>query len=372
MKLDQYLNQNKLEQYVDAGLVTVKFHDKFPLMILTYSRQTVYDNVWDEITEKCRGLIVNIDTEEIVARPFDKFFNYGTVDRPETSPENLPPDPPILTEKIDGSLGIGYAYGDEFCIASKGSFHSDHAKWMTKRFRELLGENKPFFPEGCTPVFEMVCEDIQHHVVHYGNERLYLIALIDKETGEELPYHVLYQYALVNSLSIPKVCIMPLKEAVVRDEVNEEGYVATWTRRGRPPLKIKIKFVNFLRLQKMLHHVRPKDILDAMRHDHLRVYMEEWQHNSTPAFAVFVNDWRDKFLAKYLDITEKVSSIWYSTRAYGFRTRKEYAEFFNREENREYAGILFTILDGKDYKPAIWKKVEPLAKVGKPLYEEEE
>ena len=66
------------ENYLEAGWVQVQHHQEFPLDIYNYTRAAVHENKWDAVTSKCRGIIVNRDTGEIVARPFEKFHNYGS------------------------------------------------------------------------------------------------------------------------------------------------------------------------------------------------------------------------------------------------------------------------------------------------------
>lgn len=371
MKLWEYIDNDKLERYVNEGLVDMRFHKEFPLAIFTYSRKCVRENVWDDVTEKCRGLIVHIDGE-IIARPFEKFFNYSTPDRPETHPGNLPATHPMILEKIDGSLGILYRWNGQDYVASKGSFHSEHANWMTETYQKLCPNAQ--WPDGYTPVFEMVCEKVQHHVVHYGVERLYLLALINIETGEESDYNTLYHWAKINGLPVPEIHGLNLADAVRLNRPNEEGFVATWFRPGQTPLRVKIKFIDFLRLQKMLHHVRPKHILEAITQPHLRVYLDEWLNDSTPQFSQFVRKWRKTFEDRYQEIFQHCVSIFHEARTqFGWPTvakRKEYALKFTKAENRPYAPVLFAMFDNKGIQAAIWKLVAPLAKDGQPMCDE--
>ena len=39
--------------------------------------------------------------------------------------------------------------------------------------------------------------------------------------------------------------------------------------------------------------------------------------------------------------------------------RKKMAEYFMKDEHRQYSGLLFSLLDNKDIKDSIWKMVEP-------------
>ncbi len=82
MRLDNYMDVVKLERHIKDGLVMVNHHKELPLRILTYSRKVVLEDLWDDVTTKCRGLIVG-PNQQIIARPFEKFFNLNTSYRPE-------------------------------------------------------------------------------------------------------------------------------------------------------------------------------------------------------------------------------------------------------------------------------------------------
>src|ERR1700692_4654354 len=126
MNLFAYLgiDADKLDEYIDSRLIDRKFHDKFPLAIMCYGRKAVYDNVWDSVTTKCRGLIYNTETFEIVSRPFEKFFYYEAPRVLEFNDVNdeIITEPEIY-EKMDGFLCILYNYNGQDYIASKSSFN---------------------------------------------------------------------------------------------------------------------------------------------------------------------------------------------------------------------------------------------------------
>lgn len=350
LHLSDYLDSSQLNSHVENGWVVQQFHKWFPLSILTYSRQAVLENLWDDVTMKCRGLIFNLDTQQIVARPFEKFFNLNQTDRPETWIHNLPRTMPDITEKLDGSLGIGYQYNGNHCIASKASFHSDHAIWATDFYRTHC--HHPVWPEGYTPIFEMICESVQHHVVHYGRDALILTALINNETGWEMPYGRLCYWADLNGIEVVKKFNIDLEHVITHDIHNFEGYVATWHEYGYPVEKVKIKLPEFLRLQRILHHVSVRDIFEAVVEGR---DLTEWVKNTTPVFAKFVVDWVTVFKTQYKEIhasaAETVKQAMTSC-----TTRKEYAAFFLE---RDYPSVCFAMIDfdKKSYQKAIWKLV---------------
>lgn len=379
MNIEAYIpNQALLREYIADGTVTARFHKTLPLTILCYGRKATYEDIWDEVTCKTRGLIVD-DKGEIVARPFEKFFNANHIGRPETALEELlkEPSPPFFSEKLDGSMGTLYSYNGYSAIASKGSFHSEHAEWASKwyhwftrttRSAQSLG---PVWPIDYTPVFEMICQEVQHHVVHYEKDRLILIGLVNNRSGEELSHGALKMYGDLNGIEVVKRHkSIDLHTALQEDRPNAEGYVATWYRNGAPPLKVKIKHETFLKLQRLRNGTTPKYIW--------RLLAGEEGQIGDYYYALGA---ADPFLkSQILEWTKAYQTAYYTYLADAARimklalttcdTRKEFAEVFMREENRKLASTCFRMLDQEDHQPAIWKLVYP--EVAKQRYTPEE
>ena len=114
-----------LDKYVTEGWLISQRHPTLPLTIYNYSQETQFEKHWDEITLMCRGLVVD-DKGTIVARPFNKFFNWEEIIH-SVDPEQLKMDFEVF-DKMDGSLGIGFFYKGEFVMASRGSFTSEQAR----------------------------------------------------------------------------------------------------------------------------------------------------------------------------------------------------------------------------------------------------
>ena len=317
MNLADYLDRTKLAQYIHEGWVVVRQHDTLPLNIYSYSRKTVYANKWDDITTKTRGLIVHRDTGEIVARPYEKFFAYNWEGRSETYPrsvENVEREfgPPVITEKVNGCLGTFWKYNQHWGIATKGSFHSPHAAFATKWMEDHIEHNgKLVFPEGYTPVFEIICQDIQPHVIKYPADKVVLLNFIKIDTGEELNLFRTKLYANTNLLETPFPYVkMSFTEALTDDSEEFEGYVATYNRPGQPPLKLKIKFPTFLKNRKLFYEEQ-------------KLKVEEKANT--------------ELREKAREIVKQALVL--------CTTRKEFAEFFNRPENKQYASECFALLD---------------------------
>lgn len=364
MIIDDYIDLDKLNRYIHDGTVTFNLHPTLSLVLYTYGRKCVYEDLWDDVTTKCRGLIVQVDTGEIIARPFEKFFNLNTGGREETQLPHLPPanHRPLITEKLDGSLGILWEYEGHAGIATKGSFSSEHAKWATTWMLNHVIElgRDMRFPNGYTPVFEIICEEVQHHVVHYGHDRLVLLALINIETGEELPWNEVRRIGIANKLEVVTPYNLQILEATAQDRPNHEGYVATWNFEGRPPLKVKIKHETFLRHQKILHSATPKHIFELLETNDIEV-LAEWLDIVPTEIKAYIADVTRTFKEEYSRIFRQAYVIMYEA-LQKFTTRKEYATYFLQPENKVYSAICFALLDNttnqpQHYKKAIWKLV---------------
>lgn len=373
MRLFDYLGcaPDHLEQLVKERLIDRADHPEFPLALLCYGRKTVYDNFWDSVTTKCRGLIYNTETLEIVARPFEKFFNYSGMIGDSHS---IPAGEPEIYEKLDGFLAILYRYNGEDFIASKGSFTSPHAKWATAWLRKNRSNH---WPSGFTPVFEGINRNLRI-VVDYGEaEELQLLALVNNETGEELAYHNIRTYAEANGMNYAPRHKFSMAEAVKsanEPTKNFEGYVLVWRRPGQLPFRLKVKFLEYLRLHRFVTQVSPKRIVEALENGWDSV-LDEYVENSTPWFSDYVNKWRKYFQERYNEI--EAAAQFQFTEARGFLgappygqelpTRKAWAELFTNGDAKKYSAILFAILDGKEIGPIIWKKVRDEVKGGRPM-----
>lgn len=354
MKVWDYIDVNKLEGYIDSGFITCKFHKQFKdLMILSYGRETVQQQHWTPLTMRCRGLIVNMTTGDVIARPFEKFFDAG-------DPASVPPsgyelesraDRPLVLEKLNGSLGILYTGpDDQHYIASKASFHSKHAEWATNWYRENVRHGA--WPFGYTPVFEMICQDIQPHTVKYDKDGLYLIGLINIDTGEELPYELLVSFAAHNNVGAARKFDLTLEQAMAAETPNEEGYVIAWHRPGTTPLRVRVKFKEFLRKRKLFNSITQKLVFEQMCNDR---HFDEEALSLLPAhLAQRVRDWQSDLRSEYFRIKHSASIIMQRALT-ECSTRKEFAKFVNI---RPFAPVCFALMDEKDYKRVIWKIIE--------------
>ncbi len=200
------------------GHVEVK--EKGDLLLFRYTHAAQVVARWTFFERISRGLIINRRSGEVVARPYDKFFNWGQGGR--TSGAKLI----ATTEKLDGLLGNLYRAPDHR-IATTGSFDGHAATWATGELGRYprLGR----LPQRLTLAFEII-HPMHRIVLDYGRRaELILLGARDRFTGRQLPHFEVEQLALDFELSRPKTLPFGRIEDVVAAAAalppDHEGFV---------------------------------------------------------------------------------------------------------------------------------------------------
>jgi RNA ligase len=371
------LNLEILNQYVAEGWVVKNDHPSLPISIYNYSRKTQYEGKWDDITLKTRGLV--LDNEgTVIAKSFDKFFNYEELVGKNESQFKIPNEPFEVFEKMDGSLGILFNYNDEWILATKGSFSSDQAikgMQILKKYRydRLL--------KGFTYLFEIIYPE-NRIVCEYDYEDLILLAVIDNKDGYELRIHD-------NNIHLEGIRFKNLYENLgfkivkkydgIRDyselkskiSQNQEGFVIKF----QSGFRMKVKGEEYVRLHKILTQLTTYDIWEHLKDgkdvlelvDIVPDEFDKWVKSQVSAlryghFSVseYCGKTHDYFrYGKYNDVDPEP-------------TKKEFAEHLKKYVDPKLHGIMFAIWDGKRNKAdeLIWKLNKPI--FSKPFWQKEE
>ena len=368
------------EKYENTGLVERRHHTEFPLDLLCYSRKCVREDVWDKATSLCRGIIITRgqDGGEIIARPFEKFHNYGS-DTPVGESQAIPIGKPVVWEKMDGFMCTLYRWENKDYIASKGSFHSIHAKWATAQIRAKFGDRLPIVLGGKTLVFEGLHRDLRIVIDYKERQELVLLAVIDNETGEEYSPESLESVAMELGFNTPLNYNLTLEQARAASlgdgKCSEEGYVLTWYRAGQPPFRLKMKFIEYLRLHRMVTGVSPKRIWEVLATEQ-STELKKYLSQSTPGFSDFVQKWIKALTTEYGRINDAAMTVYvkglgaigdWDCHGNLGQIRKAFAQFVTRPENKEFSAIAFAMLDGKDCRPVIWKQVRHMTHGANPM-----
>ena len=327
-------NKQLLDEMIERKYVKVQQHDTAMLSIYNYTALAQYDREWNECTINCRGLILNEDGE-VVARPFSKFFNLG-----EYEDQPIPAEPFEVYEKMDGSLGILYWIGDEPYIATRGSFNSDQAVEATSMLREQYKAAIAALDRQYTYLFEIIYPE-NRIVVDYGAKReLVLLAVVDRETGEEQPlvdigFPVVKRYDGIKD-------IHKLKD---KETFNKEGFVIRFSSGYR----LKVKFDEYQRIHRIITNVSSINIWEYLKEEES---MDEILERVPDEFYRWVKMKKEELTSGYEAILARAKSDFKV-----LATRKETALYF---QSCPYPAVMFNMLDGKPVEQVIWKMLRPV------------
>lgn len=332
------MKYESIKPYIEKGLVSEQLHPENPnVRIFNYTQECQFSQAWDEITMQCRGLIMDVETGEILARPFPKFFNYQ---EHIAKGKPIPTEQPIIAEKLDGSLGIMYTLNGKTWIATRGSFMSDQAQWATKWWRENKGD-EPYGNE-ITHLFEIIYPE-NRIVVNYDFSGLVHLASIETATGKTVD-------ALMPVRKAETIPANDLEVLSKMDLPNSEGFVCYYPTEN---LRLKVKFPEYVRLHKLVTGVSEIAIWEHMREGKT---LSDLLEKVPDEFFKWVTDVQFKLEKAYAEILTRCKND-FETFAHAGRSRKEIA--LNFQQDCKYPGVLFSMLDGKDYSQAIWKMVRP-------------
>ncbi len=339
---------------VEAGYIKVQSHPEIQgYTIHNYTDACTWDQAWDEATLNCRGLITD-DDGNIVARGMPKFFNSDQ----EQAPVFALDDEVIVSDKVDGSLGILY-YPPDFseAIATRGSFASEQAVWATNWWRE----NRPAtaLEHGKTYLCASIYPENRIVVDYGGKEGLVWLGTVDNETGKFEP-----GWSLPID-SAPRYSYQTWGEvlaAPARD--NAEGFVVTRVSDGA---MVKIKYEDYKRLHKYMTRVTERHVWECLMEERS---LEAEFAGAPDEFHVWVrevaNRLNSEFEKRHIQLIKDYRAIMFGplekTFSYPYveerEAKKNFALAVKDEKDKAY---FFMMYDEKTCIPSIWKELKPAA-----------
>jgi RNA ligase len=333
----------KLNKYYEDGLLYKQVHPSLPLTIWNYTEKVQYENLWDEVTLMCRGLVTD-DTGDIVATPFQKFFNIE-------EGKFEPTEKFEVYEKMDGSLGIVFWYRGQWVVATRGSFTSDQAN----KAREILRKyNTDIMFRHLTFCFEIIYPE-NRIVLDYGtDEKLVLLGTFDKN-GKETDSSIWSQWGfdVVKKYDGIKD-YKQLKEMVKNDQ---EGFVVKFSNGDR----IKVKGVEYLRLHKIMTNVTTTGVWEYLKNgEDVMELLKDVPDEFYKKIQNYVKDLRYSYFQISEDAGKKFDYMMYGkyNDKEPITDRKEFAEWVSTQP-KHMSGILFRMFDKKDYSEIIWNLIRP-------------
>lgn len=170
---------DELELLIELGYIYKTKHPIFPLWLYNFTTKCKIHKNWNYTTLSCRGLILD-EAGKIIARPFKKFF-----ERKDVYPEiiDLLPMEKIVTEKLDGALGISYKYKGNYYICCKNNFKHYSGTIATDILYNTLYFNQLQDIEKHTVLFEIISLKVPFTLNYYSKDIIYPIGAVNKYTS---------------------------------------------------------------------------------------------------------------------------------------------------------------------------------------------
>lgn len=322
-------------QMVYEGMVRIQSHPTEPLKIVNYTEKAAFDNVWNEVTLTCRGLIFNSASGEVVARPFPKFFNYGQTGCPAIDLDA----PAIVSDKLDGSLGILYPVpSGGWAIATRGSFVSDQAIHATELLRSKYANFKPV--AGYTYLFEIIYPENRIVCDYSGLDDLVYLGAVKTETGRSYGAY----YASNLDWYGPKAETFPyetMREALAApSRPGMEGFVVHFPKSDE---RVKIKQLDYIALHRIVTGLNARSVWEAM----LSGTVQELIEKIPDEFHGFIRGVQKDLhgeVTEFVDfVFRRYARIVQELRRDKLFTKKDFAL---RVKDENYTWALFAIWDG--------------------------
>lgn len=311
-------------------------HPTEPLMTLNYSQLESPKN--NPVVMECRGIVLD-DNYDLVAKSFNRFFNYGEdIDLQK----NFKWSGFTCQEKVDGSLIMMFWYNGRWIVKTRASWCQEKMQGLPMTWEALFwkafGQSVPEdLPRDKTYVFEL-CSPYNKVVRHYPDPQVFLLTVVDVDydhwrelTLGEVDYlHAQYLGFVQRPQLFTFENLSDIQEYLVdRGEADPtwEGVVL----RDVDNLRFKIKTPEYLALHRL---GSDKDCLYAPKNlvrfiltgedDELLVYFPE------------VKDTYEKYKQQVWDAYQSMDNLWYC-----HHDEASQKKFAMAVKSHPFSGLLF-------------------------------
>lgn len=334
--------------------VSEKYDD---VVVLNYSQIDLQAHKFDTLVKECRGLIIEKNSWNCVARSFDRFFNYGEC--PDANKYDI--TKAKVQEKLDGSLITAYWRYNQWNFSTRKMAFAEGENAFGVSFRQVIDKafdvsilNK--FSHDLCFVFELTSPETRV-VKRYNEYSMNLIGIRNRETELESTSIQVDEMALRLNVKRPKQYRMDSFEDVVKNSKElpelDEGYVCLWDNDGMP---CKTDGGSFYRLKiKNPAYLAVAHMRDNGEHSEKRVICLVMMGEQEEYLSYFPED-RPLF-QKYIDAHEKmkedVHRTWEKVRE--IENQKEFALIV---KDLPVSGILFRLKKGDKYEDIVDKMTD--------------
>jgi len=334
------MNIERLNQYKSDGLILNQFHPTLPLIIWNYSAKCQYDQVWDDLTLQCRGLVTDLDGQ-IISRGFSKFFNLG-------ESKHISTDDFELFDKLDGQYIGVFWYNGEMVINSRGSFDSIYSR----EAKRILDEKYPDFEKQATGYGRTYCFELigfEQIVVSYSEADLTATGCFNLDGNEVRLTHRIRLFGVPIAERFDGLDYKNVKELNWK---NKEGFVVRFSNGDR----CKVKFDDYVKLHRQMTNLSTTGIWAAMM---TGVPVSTILSEVPDEFYDKVHQIENNLNTKFNEIDSLTKVYFEYFKPLLQHSRKLFAAKVNSLLINPYKANVLAMVDGYDYSESIWKTIEP-------------
>lgn len=309
------MSQLELQKYLRNNHTLLDLKEEFGIDVSTDERVTPHRHSFnynlikspmkEKICQECRGLVLEDGTWDILAYPFNKFFNYG-----ELEVKNIDWNSACYYEKLDGSMVIlwfdpvvgNWNFGTRSVCRGGNTMPG-----MSCTFKELAVEGLPssldysllnkrytYIFELTSPYNRMVCE--------YKNILMTLIGVRDLDTLLEIPIE---NIASQLQLPTPKKYSFNSIEDMIKvindwNPVEHEGVVVV----DKYFERIKVKNIAYIAAHGAISHV------SASNRNLLKIIIMEKDDDLVPIMSDWLLNKTKEIKNKYRDLIIQIEKDW--------------------------------------------------------------
>lgn len=335
LHVQKFLREKGHDALTEELGIKVNKHDTLPLVILNYDQ--IDSPKTNPIVRECRGLVLHADTHQVVARSFNRFFNWGEV---QDEMDSFDFSDFSVQSKEDGSLVLIYNFDGKWRSNTRGSFAEDNMQFQkftwTAGILQALGIDS-FDDFHLAKEFTYVCEFCSPWnkiVRQYNQPVMYLLTAFDNATGEELTIEQCDGFARAGGMLRPDFYPFESMEEVQRflqkqeqDDPTYEGVVIRDWQNHR----WKIKSPTYLGLHRLRGNDdniwNPKHLLPFVlsgEDDELLTYFPECNER--------FHEVKCKVLEAYIEMLEAWADNW---------PIEDQKEFALAVKDNKFSGVLF-------------------------------
>lgn len=218
----------RLENMLNSEYIRVKDLGN-DVVSLNFTRDAFQDGVWNDETIKARGLFINKVTGDIVARSYNKFFQYDETSETKDYVDNNLVYPLYISKKFNGFLGILSVYNNEFFIATKSTNDGEYCDYFKNILNNTIFNDEQETQElfnilkeyNCSAVFEVMDMENDQHIVYEENPLALLDFIPNTLDINGIDKDVELSETLKNKINLKSIVIAKNKKINSKEELDK-------------------------------------------------------------------------------------------------------------------------------------------------------